>query len=323
MNKNELLSLLDDADVREKILAIVNHQADAAQEIIPKSSDDDEQQLEETFQADIAAWKEELTAEHQQKDKLQAEVDAWKEKFADEHQRTGILQRELKAEGKRADKLQREVDSWKEKFNDERKRADKLKVDGDAWIKQYEHQQRRANELQGKLETWIKKFNDENDRSEKLQEEFDAAQDKLSRLEDFVHGVEVYQKYQEVSYHTRQLLAGVFTRNGFKSFVCGGAQVNSLETIWDVWRECVMSDNEEDAEILGEVFMYCLELVNASKVQASYSILPVKVGDRFDSDIHVEGPGSRAQGKISAVYLPGYKNNYNRRIIRKSIVQVS
>ena len=312
MNKNELLILLDDADVRGKILAIVNQQAD------------DEHQPAETLQDDIETWQEELIGEHQRKDELQAEVDTWKEKFNDERLRAEVLQRELKNERKKTDKIQREVDTWKEKFNAERKRAERLKTDGDVWIKQYEYQQGRTNELQGKLETWIKKFNDENDRADKLQEELDAAEDKLRTLEDFAHGLEFFKKYQGVGSHARQLLKGVFTRsNNFMSFICGGAQVDSLENIWDVWRECVMTDKQEDAEILGEVFMYCLELVNASKVQASYSILPVKVGDRFDSDIHVEGPGSLAQGRISAVYLPGYRNNYNRRIIRKSIVQVS
>lgn len=301
MNKDELLGLLDDADVRKKILAVVNQQADDVQEPIPEA----------------------IKVESQRADRLLAEVDPWKQKFDDERQRAKILQAELKAEGRRADKLQREVDSWKEKFNDERKRADKLKVDGDAWIKQYEHQQRRANELQGKLETWIKKYNDEQERTEKLQKDFDDAEGKLSRLEDFNRGFELYQKYQGVGSHAQQLLsAGVFTRNDFTSFICGGAQVNSLETIWDVWRECVMGGKNQDAKILCEVFMYCLGLVNASKVQASYSILPVKVGDPFDSDIHVEAPGSRAQGKISEVYLPGYRNNYNHRIIKKSIVKV-
>ncbi|MBR0103462.1 MAG: hypothetical protein IJQ01_08205, partial [Selenomonadaceae bacterium] len=137
MNKDELLSLLDDADVRKKVLAVVNQQADDVQEPIPEA----------------------IKVESQRADRLLAEVDPWKQKFDDERQRAKILQAELKAEGKRADKLQREVDAWKEKFNAERRRADKLKIDGDAWIKQYEHQQRRANELQGKLETWIKKFN--------------------------------------------------------------------------------------------------------------------------------------------------------------------
>ena len=107
------------------------------------------------------------------------------------------------------------------------------------------------------------------------------------------------------------------------SFICGGAQSNSLEKIWDVLRECVISGKQQDAEILWEVFEYCLELVNSSKAQPGYSILPVKEGDRFDFELHSEGSNSRAQGRISNIYLRGYRNDYNGKIIRKSIVQVS
>ena len=156
----------------------------------------------------------------------------------------------------------------------------------------------------------------------------DAAQIKISELEEqlqarFARGWELFKKYREVGAHARQLLQGVFTRDNFTSFICGGAQNDSLEKIWDVLRECVMNSRQHDAEILWAVFEYCLELVNASKAQASYSILPVNIGDRFDSDLHTEAPGSRAQGKVARVYLPGFRNDYNRRIIKKSIVQVS
>ena len=170
---------------------------------------------------------------------------------------------------------------------------------------------------------------------ENYQRELDVAQNKISRLRNsvdelhaqlennFGRGRELFQNYQRVGANTRQLLKGVFPREDFMSFICGGAQTNSLETLWDVLRDCIMSGNRQDSEILREIFEYCLELVNSSKVKASYSILPVKVGDRFDSDFHTEAPNSRAQGKISAVYLPGYKNDYNGCIIKKSIVQVS
>ena len=160
--------------------------------------------------------------------------------------------------------------------------------------------ERRANELQGKL--------------------IDA-NEKLSELKDFVRGRELFQKYQRVA--PRQLLQGVFTCETFTSFICGGAQTTSLETIWDVLRDCLNHGRERDAEILREVFEYCLEPVNASRTQASYSLLSVAVGKRFDSDFHSESPGNRAQGKISAVHLRGFRNEYNGRIIRKSVVQVS
>ena len=268
MDKSGLLSLLDDVDVRQKILSIMNQDTDDTQEKLPEATDDNGQQ--------------------------------------------------------RADNLQAERDYWQKKFDAEHQRADKLQIDVKAWIKQFENQQRRVEELQGKLDTFVNKLNDEHERADRLQDKFKDAQDKLDRMDEIVRGWEVFQKYQDLGFHARQLLKGVFTRNNdFMSFICGGAQTDSLETIWDVLRECVMSGKNQDAEILTEVFKYCLELVNASKVQASYSILPVKVGDRFDIDVHNEAPGSRAQGKITAVYLQGYRNDYNRRIIRKSIVQVS
>ena len=185
-----------------------------------------------------------------------------------------------------------------------------------------------ARSLQDKLKTWQETFTREQQRAKNLQRELDDANQKISELESqlqqrFARGWELFQKYRRVGSHARQLLQGVFPHDDFTSFICGGAQVNALETLWDVLRECVMNNRQSDAETLSEVFEYCLELVNAAKAQAGYSILPVNVGDRFDSDLHSEGPNSRAQGKISNVYLPGYRNDYNGRVIKKSIVQVS
>ena len=185
-----------------------------------------------------------------------------------------------------------------------------------------------ARSFQSKLDEWQRFFNREQQRAKNLQRDLDAANDKISELdsqlnERFSRGWELFRKYQLVGSHARQLLQGVFPREDFMSFICGGAQVDSLGTLWDVLRECVMNRRQQDAQILSEVFEYCLKLVNSSKAQASYSILPVNVGERFDSDVHSEAPGSRAQGKISVVYLPGYRNDYSGRIIKKSVVQVS
>ncbi len=185
-----------------------------------------------------------------------------------------------------------------------------------------------SKNLQSKLAEWQKTFTREQQRNQSLQQDIDDAKLKISDLEEqlqqrFARGWQLFQNYQTVGAHARQLLQGVFTRDNFTSFICGGAQSESLEKIWDVLRECVMSSRQHDAEILWEVFVYSLELVNSSRTQVSYSILPVNEGDRFDSEFHSEAPGSRAQGKISAVHLYGFRNDYNRRIIRKSIVQVN
>ena len=185
-----------------------------------------------------------------------------------------------------------------------------------------------SRSLQTKLAEWQNIFNVEKQRAKNLQQDLEGAQSKISELQlqleqRFSRGWELFEKYQTVGAHSQQLLQGVFTHNNFMSFICGGAQTESLEKIWDVLRENIMTSNQHDAEILWEIFEYCLKLVNSSKTQASYSILPVNVGDNFDFEFHSEAQGSHAQGKISNVYLHGYRNEYNNRIIRKSIVQVS
>ena len=157
---------------------------------------------------------------------------------------------------------------------------------------------------------------------ESLKKENLALQEQLDAR--FSRGWELFEQYLNVSEHTRQILHnGVFTQEAsFMSFICGGAQLTALDRLWDALRDCVLRGQQDDAEILWDIFEYCLELVNASRTQAKYEILSVKVGDSFDSDCHTEGPNSKAQGIVRGVYLQGYRNTYSDRIMKKSIVQV-
>lgn len=157
---------------------------------------------------------------------------------------------------------------------------------------------------------------------ESLKKENHALQEQLDAR--FSRGWELFEAYRKVSEHTRQILHnGVFTQEAsFMSFICGGAQLTALDRLWDALRDCVLRRQQDDVKILWDIFKYCLELVNASRTQAKYEILSVKVGDSFDSDCHSEGPNSKAQGIVRKVYLQGYRNTYSDRIMKKSIVQV-
>ena len=159
----------------------------------------------------------------------------------------------------------------------------------------------------------------------RLEQEKSSLQGTLKRVREqsarrFERGWELFQRYQEVGAHARQILqTGVFAHDdNFMSFICGGAQPKSLETLWDVTNECMRNGRHDDAEILWDIFEYCVELVNSTKEKPRYSILAVDEGDVFDSDFQT----SRAQGKVIEVYLRGYRNNYNGKVIRKSVVRV-
>ena len=318
MFKDELLDLLDDKDVRRKIFKIIGAVNEELEEEIFRLQEKLKSTLaEKDFMAYEAAKK--FSELEEENFRLKEEVQTLAEKNSDSND---------EVQSQKLFSLESEMHNLTEKLkatfadkNSALNQLDSLRKENFYLKNTLSKAQQQVKNFQSNLENY--------------QRELDAAHNKISRLKNsvdelnaqletrFNRGWELFQNYQRVGANTRQLLKGVFPRDDFTSFICGGAQTNSLETIWDVLRDCIIGGNRQDSEILWEIFEYCLELVNASKVKASYSVLPVKVGDRFDSDFHIEAPGSRAQGKISAVYLPGYKNDYNGCVIKKSVVQVS
>ena len=279
MTKQELLYLLDDPDVREKILSVVNKRENfTGLTVTPQNffrADDDARRLKEQLRArdaEISSATRRANDAESQLATLRGEILQLKSSLSQARQQSNQLQRE-------ADDANRQAENYRRQLND-------------------------AHEKISRLESSIDNLN-------------------AQLKQGFARGRELFEKYRQVGAHARQLLStGVFVRDDFTSFVCGGAQSESLEKIWDVLKGCVLNGQRQDAEILWQVFEYCLELVNSSRAQAGFSVLPVKVGDRFDADIHSEGLNSRAQGKISVVCLPGFRNDYNGRVVRKSIVQV-
>ena len=205
-------------------------------------------------------------------------------------------------------------------------RVQNLQMESEKWRKTYQDEKHNADFMKARLESKIEELKQEKQRLEQRKRSLEKANESLqSQMEErFSRGWELFEAYQSVDDHTKQILHnGVFTQEtNFMSFICGGAQTSSLEKLWDALRECIMYGQQKDAQILWDIFEYCIELVNSSKTQAKYEVLPTKEGERFDSDIHTEGPNSLAQGKVVNVYLPGYQNTYNGKIIKKSIVQV-
>ena len=74
-------------------------------------------------------------------------------------------------------------------------------------------------------------------------------------------------------------------------------------------------------ETLWDIFVYSIELVNASQAQPLYEIMDTKVGEQYDTSVHTASDDSAAQGSVVEVLLRGYKNTFTNKIIKKSIVK--
>lgn len=139
----------------------------------------------------------------------------------------------------------------------------------------------------------------------------------------FAEGWRLYQQYQQVGDYLRGLLTGVFARPGFEAFIIGAAQERSLRPLWSATREALMKCRDESsANILWDIFQYSLGLVNQSRADDVFAIENVAVGDRYDIERHALTGGSRVQGTVRVVHLPGYRNVRTGDVVCKSLVEI-
>lgn len=338
MNKDEFLQMLQKKEIRKEILRIVKDGQSYIFNAVSGKENTDDFQLEresDTIKSDVSVdFSQEKERGINEKNRiLENENNRLREEI-DEMQGKLRQAQEVCINAKNhIQRIEGELQESKDKIiklsgvlEETQQKSHNFQAERDKWNNAYQTEKRNSDTLRVRFQSEIDSLKQENQRLEQRKRSLEKANESLqSQVEQrFSRGWELFEAYQNVSDHTKQILHnGVFTQEtNFMSFICGGAQTSSLEKLWDALKECIMYGQQKDAQILWDVFEYCIELVNSSKTQAKYEILPINEGDRFDSDIHTEGPNSLAQGKVVNVYLPGYQNTYNGKIIKKSIVQV-
>ena len=181
--------------------------------------------------------------------------------------------------------------------------------------------QERLDEAKGSISSLTADLDRTREEREDLKDDLQQAEQELAQR--FVQGWQLYEAYQEVDDYFKDLLDGVLARPGFEAFIVGLSQERTLQTLWDVTREAVMMSRDEAAgETLWNLFRYSLDLVNRSRSEDLYAVEDVEVGDSYDIDKHILTGGSRNQGCLSKVFLPGYRNVRTGKIICKSQVKI-
>ena len=338
MNKDEFLQMLQKKEIRKEILRIVKDGQNYIFNAVSgkENTDDFKSEKESAFiKSDVSLdFSQETESDIKEKNRmLENENNRLKEEIGEMQGNLRQAQEVClnaknhiqRVEGELRDSQNKNI-KLSGALEEAQQKSHNLQAERDKWNNAYQTEKRNSDTLRARFQSEIDSLKQENQRLEQRKRSLEKANESLqSQLKQrFSRGWELFEAYQNASDHTKQILHnGVFTQEtNFMSFICGGAQISSLEKLLDALKECIMYGQQKDAQILWDIFEYCIELVNSSKTQAKYEVLSVNEGDRFDSDIHTEGPESLAQGKVVTVYLPGYKNTYNGKIIKKSIVQV-
>ena len=192
------------------------------------------------------------------------------------------------------------------------KQRDEFKQKSETLQQEKESAESQRDEFKRKAETLQQE-------KESVEKQRDALEQQLA--ERFADGWEIYQKFLSIDESAREN-SGLRTEN-FETFICSGAQMKRLEGIWEAALDCKRYGKIADAEIIWNVFAYCVRLVNAAQGDKIIEILDTQIGERYDTDKHSTSmTNSSTQGVVREIILAGYKNNNSRKIVRKSNVRV-
>ncbi len=219
---------------------------------------------------------------------------------------------------KENDELKREVCRYQKALEQRSEATEKVNVLQEQ-VLQLENQ-RRA--FQKKNHFYLGNLEKEKEKNTELQTQLRNQNKQIQ--ERFSSGYACYLAYQQLDFPCKRKLSGfLYHADQFENFICCLAQPKNVEKIWDVMFDCVMAGEQDNADILNDLFTYALELVNKTLSHPNFARLLTKPGDWYDTDLHRITPDSANQGKVQEVYLEGYRNLYNQQVLRKSLVSVA
>jgi len=227
---------------------------------------------------------------------------------------------------RKAETLQQEKESAENQREEFKRKAETLQQEKESAENQREEFKRKAETLQREKESAESQREEFKCKAETLQQEKESTESQCDDLkrqlaERFADGWEIYQKFLNLDISTREN-SGMRTEN-FEAFICRGAQMKRLEDIWGATLENKRAGKITDAEILWEVFAYCVRLVNAAQGDNTIEILDTQIGEGYEPNKHSTNmTNSSTQGVVREIILTGYRNNISNKIVKKSNVRV-
>lgn len=190
------------------------------------------------------------------------------------------------------------------------------------------------NEKEDKIKDLIKQVDECTKNIEKIKKNLGKCENDLNNANEkneelkgklqqrFADGWTLYQEISEVSDDRKNDLPNVLKCDSFASFICSGAQLQTLEHIWDAALSA-RRDNKQYADLFWRIFVYCVKLVNLANGKELIEILNPQIGDNYNTEQHsTTGTDSKAQGNVREIILAGYKNTYKKKIEKKSNVRI-
>lgn len=134
---------------------------------------------------------------------------------------------------------------------------------------------------------------------------------------------QMFNNYKNLPPDIKTSLKGIFKAETYENFIACGCQRSNIDTLWEFIKNRTVNMELSHLTELNEIFVYFIELFNGVSSNPVLKIQDVAIGEAFDTAEHIRTKNGKSSGKIAEVYLAGYQNILNNKILNKAIVRVN
>lgn len=138
--------------------------------------------------------------------------------------------------------------------------------------------------------------------------------------EQFENQIKVYSLYKDLSPRAIKSLENIFKGDSIDIFMACGIQEDNINSLWYYIKNEIIEERDEDIEKLKFIFEYFFNLYIVPNDY--YTSQEIKIGDKFDTSIHIAHSRGKSSGEVKEVLLRGYLNKNTKKIINKSLILV-
>lgn len=163
-----------------------------------------------------------------------------------------------------------------------------------------------------------------NKSSTELEAALTVLKEKDAELEPFLpfrEAVDAFKQYRALAQGLPEYLAQSLPRDNALRFLTTGCQRDTIEQLWDRFREQAEQLQAEQLETVVFLLDFFLARYNSLYDQPVYQLMRDEAGRPFDDRRHTRSTAcSKYQGDVERVIFPGIWNMGQNRALRKSVV---
>lgn len=288
MDVNELMMLLDDPQVQEKIRSLL------------KAVDVKKAEKEENVSDSLDLVKENQSLKSELASVTQTNQNLEQDKI----EMAGLIEKlkniifgkdkELSDNGSQLNSLQESSDNLKTDLANEKQLLSRA--------------EEKFSRLQIELEKVIAELADANKRVDWYRDQF-SEDIKLQKI------------YSNLSEPTKSSLSGIFKSTTPKGLIACGVQEKNIGNLWEYAKNEVVNGSNPDIAAITSLFETLFSRFTLAFPM--YESQSVKADDDFDTQLHIKhNSSSNVSGTIKSVLLGGYLNTKTGKVIKQSIVKI-